>query len=43
MMSFAAERLMVLEVAARTKTGHDKRNPSQQPQDKGYRDRDWEI
>jgi transposase-like protein len=44
MIGFAAQRLMELEVSAKTGTGHGERNPAARlAQRNGYRDRDWET
>ena len=43
MISFAAERLMELEVGAATGAGFGEKNPSRLAQRNGYRDRDWET
>ena len=43
MISFAAERLMELEVGAATGAGFGEKSPSRLAQRNGHRDRDWET
>jgi hypothetical protein len=42
-VGFAAERLMALEAGVATGAGYREKNPPQQAQRNGYRDRDWET
>ena len=41
MIGYGAQRLMELEVSARTGAGHGEKNPERLAQRNGYRDRDW--
>ncbi len=43
MISFAAERLMELEVGALTGAGYGEKSPGRLVQRNGYRDRDWQT
>lgn len=43
MLAFAAERIMEIEVEARTGAGHGSRSPARTNHRNGYRDRAWET
>lgn len=43
MIGFAAERLMELEVGAKTGAGYHQKTPERQAQRNGYRERDWQT
>ena len=43
MIGFAAERLMALEIEAKTGAGYGERSPERLAQRNGYRERDWET
>lgn len=43
MIGFAAQRLMELEVTAKTGAAFGEKSPERQAQRNGYRDRDWET
>ena len=43
MIGFAAERLMELEVGAKTGADYGEKNPERLAQRNGYRDRDWQT
>ncbi len=43
MIGFAAERLMALEIEAKTGAGYGERSPERLVQRNGYRERDWET
>ncbi len=43
MIGFAAEKLMALEVGAKTGAGYGEKNAFRLAQRNGYRDRDWET
>lgn len=43
MIGFASQRLMELEVAARTGAGYGEKNPERLVQRNGYRERDWQT
>jgi putative transposase len=43
MIAFAGERLMEVEVVARTDAAHGEGSPDRLAQGNGYRNRDWET
>jgi transposase-like protein len=43
MIGFASQRLMELEVGARTGAGYGQKDPARLAQRNGYRERDWQT